>query len=361
MKHLLSLIALFFFTIIGLRAQTFDFVQGANIIFEDRFEQDPVGDLPARWNTNSGGEAVQLDGHDGKWFKIGGNMVVTPELKKRLPEDCTIEFDLVIESGACPVVFGMTPIADVSTGNVYYKKIYVVLQNEPGYPDVVFGKDVFDMGNKGSFDMAGYMGRELHVSISINKTRFRVYLDETKVVDLPKVMLPEYRTNFFIAGGELCNKDQGIYFSNVRIAAGEADARRLLIKQLLEQGSVVTTDITFTQQSLENAPVFTPESIPFLDTLGQAMMNDPSLNIQINGMETFPMSEQGGSMDNQGLEATAKAKVEEIKTYITNKFNVGVDRILIGMTNKIKTKLDQVKSSKAGSKVRGFLTEIIKL
>lgn len=361
MKKVILLLFVSYFPFLEIQAQPPGFVQGANIIFEDRFEQDPVGDLPARWNTNSGGEVVELDGHDGKWFKVSGGTVVTPELKKRLPEDCTIEFDMVMEPGACPAVFGMTPVANVSGNNVYYKKIYVALMHESGYPDASFGKDVFDLGNKSGFDMSGYLGRELHVSISINKTRFRVWLDETKVVDLPKVMLPEYRTNFFVAGGEMCSKEPGLYITNVRIAAGEADARRLLIKQLLEQGSVVTTDISFTQQSLDNTPVFTPESIPFLDTLGQAMMEDPSLNIQINGMETFPMSEQGGSMDNQGLEATAKAKVEEIKSYITNKFNVGVDRILIGMTNKIKTKLDQVKSSKAGSKVRGFLTEIIKL
>lgn len=360
MKKLFSFV-LSLFAFAAIYAQPSDFVQGANVIFEDRFEQDPVGDLPARWNTNAGGEVVQLDGHDGKWFKIEGGTVVTPELKKRLPEDCTIEFDMVIEPDACPAVFGMTPIANVSGNNVYYKKIYVALMHEAGYPDAGFGKDVFDLGHKSGFDLSGYLGREMHVSISINKTRFRVWLDETKIVDLPKVMLPEYRTNFFVAGGEMCSKTPGIYFTNVRIAAGEADARRMLIKRLLEEGSVVTADINFAPPAQDNTPVFTPESIPFLDTLGQAMVQDPSLNIQINGAETFPMSEQNSGTGSANLEAAAKAKVDKIKTYLIDKFNLGVDRVFTGASKKVKSKLEEVKNSKTGSKVRGFLTEIIKL
>lgn len=360
MKKLLSFLPLLLLSLTSLHAQVFDFVQGGNVIFEDRFQQDPVGDLPARWNTNTGGSVVELDGHDGKWFRLAGGMVVVPELKKKLPEDCTIEFDLVIDPGACPVIFGMTPIANPVGNNIYYKKIFVILQHEAGYPDVVFGKDVNDLGNKGGFDMSGYIGRELHVSISVNKTRFRVWLDETKVVDLPKVLTPEYRNNFFVGGGEMCGKEEGIYISNIRIAAGEADARRLLIKQLLEQGSVVTSDINFAPQAQENAPVFTPETIPFLDTLGQAMVSDPNLNIQINGMETFPMSEQGGA-PSSNLESAAKAKVDKIKNYLVEKFNLGVDRVFTGASKKVKSKLEEVRNSKAGAKVRGFLTEIIKL
>ncbi len=79
--------------------------------------------------------------------------------------------------------------------------------------------------------MDGYIDRILHVSISINKTRFRVYLDETKVIDMPKLLIPEYRNNFYVAGGiSIPAPREGVYISNIRIAGGEADARRLLDK-----------------------------------------------------------------------------------------------------------------------------------
>lgn len=345
-------------------AQTFDFIPGGTVIFEDRFEQDPVGDLPARWSTSSGGEVVVLDGFDGKWFRIKGNMAVNPELKKKLPEDCTIEFDLVIKKESCPVLLGLTPISDVSAGNIYYKKIFVAVQHMTGYPDIVFGKDVQDLGSTSQFSVAGSIDRVMRVSISVNKTRFRVYLDETKVVDLPKVMVPDYRNNFFIAGGELCNSPEGIYISNFRIAAGQADARRLLIKQLYEQGYVVTTDMNINPQT----NTVTQESIPLLDTLGQALVNDPTLNIQLNGMETAALVDPPGVNGSNPPDVQApvfseemvKMKVEKMKSYITQKFNVSVDRILIGMMSKAKAKVEQVKKSAMGSKLSGFLTEIIK-
>jgi OmpA-OmpF porin, OOP family len=335
-------------------AQSSDFIPGANIIFEDNFSRDPIGDFPAKWSTNSEGSVVELDGFNGKWLKIKGNVSVNPELKKKLPEDCTIEFDLVITKESCRALFGLTPISDVSAGNIYYKKIAVTLQNMVGYPDIVISKDVMDVGTKGDVKMDGYIGREMHVSIAINKTRFRVYIDETKIVDMPKLLVPEYRNNFFIAGGEsIPAPAEGIFISNVRIAAGEADARRLLIKQLYAEGSVVTNDIGFNPQTNE----MTQQSYPVLETIGQEMVANPDLNIQLNGMEQNNMM-QGSSPVNNEL---VQQKVEKMKAYLINKFHLKVDRIVTGINTKLKAKADAAQASKTGQKVKGFITEIVKL
>ncbi|THU36090.1 hypothetical protein FAM09_22150 [Niastella caeni] len=342
----------------SLFAQSSDFIPGGNVIFEDNFSKDPVGDFPARWSTSSEGSVVELDGFPGKWLKVNGNVAVNPELKKKLPEDCTIEFDLVVKKESCRVHFGITPISDVASGNVHYKNISVTLQNMVGYPDIVINKDVQDISSKRDFSMEGYIDRILHVSIAINKTRFRVYLDETKVVDMPKLLIPEYRNNFFVAGGtSIPAPPDGIYISNIRIAAGEADARRLLIKQLFEQGSVVTNDISFNPQTNE----MTQQSLPLLDTLGQALVADPNLNIQINGMEQAPVMTQGTTSTGAINEEMVKQKVEKMKAYLVEKFHLKVDRIVTGISNKIKTKTDAMQNTKTGQKIKGFLTEIVKL
>ncbi len=351
-------------------AQTSDFIPGGNTIFEDNFSRDPVGDFPARWSTSSDGAVVELDGFPGKWLKINGNVAVNPELKKKLPEDCTIEFDLVVKKESCRVNFGITPISDVSAGNINYKQMAVTLQNMTGYPGLVVTKDVQDLSSKSDFNMDGYIDRILHVSISINKTRFRVYLDETKVVDMPKLITPEYRNNFFVAGGiSIPAPPEGIFISNVRIAAGEADARRLLIKQLYEQGSVVTNDISFNPQTND----MTQQSLPVLDNLGQAMAQDPNLNIQINGTESMPAmaqptvensstaSTEGAPAESAPAEELVKQKVEKMKAYLIQKFHVKKDRIVTGVNNKIKAKADTLLNSKTGSTVKGFLTQIVKL
>ncbi|MFN8252008.1 MAG: hypothetical protein U0V75_09020 [Ferruginibacter sp.] len=355
MKKILFLLT----AVLGLqfaRAQSADFVPGTSLIFEDRFDADPVGDLPAKWSTSGDGEVVTLDRLPGKWFKITQPTAVSPELTEALPENCTIEFDLYLKNttGIAPqIMFGLTTLSDVSAGDVYRQHIWTVLRRYNDNSVIDFGKTIQDIGSK-SFKLTGYVGRKLHVSIAINKTRYRVYLDKQKVVDLPKLLTPEYRNNFFIAcSAVIPAPEEGAYFSNVRIAGADADARSLLIKQLFEQGSVATNDISFNNQTND----VTPESLPVLDTLGQAMAADPNLNIQINGTEQFMEGNNGSPAFN---ESAIKAKVDKMKNYLVEKFNLGADRIVARATDKIKTKITSFKNSKQGQKINGFITEIIK-
>jgi OOP family OmpA-OmpF porin len=321
---------------------------------------DATGDLPSKWSTSGDGELVTLDRLPGKWFRITQPTAVSPELAEALPENCTIEFDLFLKNttGVAPqVMFGLTTLSDVSAGDVYRKHIWVVLRryNEGGV--VEYGKTIQDLGSK-DFSLSGYVGRKLHVSIAINKTRFRVYLDKQKVVDLPKLLTTEYRNNFFIASSTVIpSPEEGVYFSNIRIASGETDARSLLIRQLFDQGSVVTNAINFNTQTNE----MTQASFPVLDTLGQALVADPSLNIQINGTEQYMPGAIQTSNSSAVSGEKVKAKIDKIKTYLVEKFNVGIDRIVTGTSNKIKNKTTTLKNGKAGAKIKGFLTEIVKL
>ena len=356
MKKLLLLLTCFIFVKLS-TAQDFDFTPGASVIFEDKFDADPVGDLPAKWSTSGDGQVVTLDRLQGKWFKITQPTAVSPELTEALPENCTIEFDLFLKntSGIAPqIMFGLTTLSDVSAGDVYRQHIWTVLR---GYNDnsvVNYGKTIQDLGSK-NFKLTGYVGRKLHISIAINKTRYRVYLDKQKIVDLPKLLTAEYRNNFFIASAAVIpSPEEGVYFSNVRIAGADVDARSLLIKQLMEQGSVVTDNISFNTQTNE----VTPQSYPTLDTLGQAMVTDPSLNIQLNGTEQTPGVSGGSPVFN---EDAVKAKVDKLKAYLVQKFNLNVDRIVTKASEKVKTKMAAVKNSKQGQKINGFITEIIKL
>jgi|GEM_PF-2483989 len=362
MKKVFAVIVIMSFTLLRSSAQNFDFVPGYQVIFEDRFELDPVGDLPARWSTSGDGEVVELSKPKGKWFKFNSPAAVNPELDAPLPENCTIEFDLLLKrvSGVAPIVmFGLTTLSDVSSADVYRNNIFVKIMgyNEGANAEIVYGKNIQDMGSRKNFPVASYIDRPLRVSLAINGPRFRVYFAKQKIVDLPKLLTPEWLGNFFVASPDVIPApEEGVYISNIRIASGDADARSLLIKQLLEQGSVVTNDIGFNQQTNE----VIPESIPFLDTLGQALVSDPGLNIQINGAEIFTMPGNNPAAAESG-EEIVKAKVEKIKSYLIEKFNLKVDRVVTGVIGEVKNKLEKVKSSKTGEKVKGFLTEIVKL
>jgi hypothetical protein len=326
-----------------------DFVPGANVIFQDDFSRDPVGDFPAKWNTSGEGQIVEIDDTPGKWLKISQPSAVSPALKKSLPENCTIEFDLYLKpaTGVAPhIMFGLTSLSNVSTGDVYRKRISVKLERYNKAGNIVYGKNVQKLGEK-KFALEGFIERVLHVSISINKTRLRVYLDGEKVVDLPKLMTPEYRKNFFVASSVvLPDPEESVYISNVVIAEGTADARSLLIKQLLEEGSVVTGDIQFTDgNEISN------QSFSLVDQLGNALQQDPNLDIQIN---------MGNASTGQGIinKEALKLKADKIKAYLVDNFKIKKDRIV----TDAKLKIDKISAkNKTAGKISGFLTEIIKL
>ncbi|WP_439152207.1 hypothetical protein [Winogradskyella sp.] len=76
----------------------YDFVPGDKLIFYDDYKNDFIGDFPGKWNTNGSGEVVTLNKVDGRWFefKQGYNTYVIPNLPRELPENYTIEFDLIV-------------------------------------------------------------------------------------------------------------------------------------------------------------------------------------------------------------------------------------------------------------------------
>lgn len=362
-RYLLALVVSLFTTIMA-SAQT-DFVPGYNVIFEDRFELDPTGDLPAKWNTSGSGEVIMIDNE--KWLKVSQPSAVSPRLKKSLPEHCTIEFDIYLKptTGVAPhILFGMTSLSSVSAGDVYRKFLGVKLEGYNERGEVVARKNIQEFMTK-KFPLEGYVERALHVSIAINGPRFRVYLDDQKVVDLPQVMTPEYRKNFFFASSVvLPEPEESIYISNVRIASGDADARSLLIKQLMEQGSVMTSDI-----QLNSTNQLTPEAQQVADQLGQTLQQNPDMNIQISSVEEVPATQAEGYMpgdipveveDGTKLinKTALKAKADKIKSYIVNKFKVKMDRIVTDAKMKVT---DASAKNKTVGKAKQLLTEIVKL
>ena len=74
----------------------FDFVPGEKVaIFED-FSQDAIGDFPAKWNTNASGEIVTIANRPGRWLKLTGGGVFVPQFPTNLPDNFTLEYDMLV-------------------------------------------------------------------------------------------------------------------------------------------------------------------------------------------------------------------------------------------------------------------------
>ncbi|MBS1661460.1 MAG: hypothetical protein JST68_10465, partial [Bacteroidetes bacterium] len=180
-----------------------DFTPGATPLFDDDFAQDALQDFPAKWNTNGSGKLVSIDGLPGKWLDIAHNSVANPVLNKVLPENCTISFDLFLQSQGDmmtpSIQFGLTPVSDILKEDIFYKDRFYVGINRYHENDghtLEYGlKD--PIGNKNDFPLPSYTNKILHIDMAINKTRIRVYADRNKLIDLPRALTPAMHNNFY--------------------------------------------------------------------------------------------------------------------------------------------------------------------
>jgi outer membrane protein OmpA-like peptidoglycan-associated protein len=157
----------------------------------------------------------------------------------------------------------------------------------------------------------------LHVAIAINKTRIRIYLDDKKLIDLPQALTVEMRNNFFLNNNYIIPASElGMLVSNIRIASAGVDARSLLIKQLMEEGKAVTSDILFDV----NSDVIKKESFAIINQFGEALQNNTTLKIKIIG-HTDSDGEVAANL------TLSQKRAAAVKLYITENYAVAGNRI----------------------------------
>ena len=201
----------------------FDFVPGSRTIFFDDFLKYPAGDFPSGWNTNGSGEIVTLRGKGGKWLKVPDNTSVFPEIKGALPQDFTIEFDLLYpDSGQRPpVTFGFSEVLNPAKNSLQHKGIFYFIippsvKQFVGYSTSLYsGRETTT-----EWPVDRQANKNIRTGIAVNGTRVRLYMDGEKIFDLPKGFdRNSYRNNFHFRAAPLIPKPtDGFYISNLRIA-----------------------------------------------------------------------------------------------------------------------------------------------
>ncbi len=227
----------------------FDFLPGEKVVALEDFTQDAVGDFPVKWNTNASGEIVTVTGKPGRWLKLAGTGFYLPEFVTALPDDFTLEFDVLT-----PPTFKGYPLNAVITdspssaaANWYAATNSLILRLEPGTGDA--GNSETQVRQDGtsaaqtSKPAAQFTktANPVHVSLWRQRQRMRVYLNEEKVWDLPRAFLATTKLNTLVFGLRVDDPTGEYYVGNLRLAVGAPDTRN----KIMTEGKWVSHGILF--------------------------------------------------------------------------------------------------------------------
>jgi outer membrane protein OmpA-like peptidoglycan-associated protein len=161
--------------------------------------------------------------------------------------------------------------------------------------------------------LKGKQNEKFHVSIAVNKQRFRYYVNEVKVLDLPKVMpAVGYNAIVFRMWGWDDDLPVDALISNFRYAEGVTDVR----SKLLTEGKLVTRGILFDV----NADKIKPESYGTIKEIAQVLKDNAGVRVKIVGHT----DSDGSAASNLDL---SKRRAMAVKNIMSSEFGIDASRM----------------------------------
>lgn len=298
----------------------FDFIPGEKVIFFEDFSQDNVGDFPALWNTNETAEVVTTNLYPGKWVKFVGEHAIWTDQLLKLPDNYTIEFDVIPIEGeeGGMAGYGFRLMKCINTGSYDHGAVpgkaafyyYCEYFGRSGYRTYV-NSDVDEGLDMSAYkdDEATYqkIDQKYHISVWVQKSRVRLYVNEMKIFDLPRAFPANSA-----AMDRIRFEEGAAMISNIRIAVGNPDMRN----KLMTEGKLVTYGIYFDV----NKDVVKPESYATMKEIAAILNEVPDVKVKITG-----------HTDSDGADAAnldlSKRRAASVKNELVKSFGVKADRL----------------------------------
>ncbi|WP_373513581.1 OmpA family protein, partial [Persicitalea sp.] len=144
------------------------------------------------------------------------------------------------------------------------------------------------------------------------KQRLRVYVDELKVFDLPRIFPTDIKLNAMRLHSQLSEDDDQMFLSNIRLAVGAPDTR----SKLITEGKFVTTGITFDVNSAN----IKSESYAVLKDIAETLQENASVKVKIIG-HTDSDGEEAANL------ALSKKRAESVKEKLASEFGIDKGRL----------------------------------
>ncbi len=298
----------------------FDFVPGEKVIFFEDFSQDKIGDFPSLWNTNGSGEVVTTNLFPGNWLRFSGREAIWTDGLLNLPENYTIEFDVVPIKGTSGAMAGydfrlMQSInaKAFDHGAVPGKagfKFNCEYFGRIGYSTYINGSEgegLWLSGTKEEKETYQKENQKYHISVWVQKSRIRVYQNESKLIDLPKAFPVSS-----VKMDRIRFEEGAAMVGNIRIAVGAPDMR----SKLITEGKLVSYGIYFDV----NKDVVKPESYGTLKEIAKVLSDNPEVKVKIVG-----------HTDSDGADAAnldlSKRRGASVKNELAKSFGIDAARL----------------------------------
>ncbi|WP_347924404.1 OmpA family protein [Pontimicrobium sp. SW4] len=300
----------------------YDFVPGDKQLFFDDFSQDFVGDFPSKWNTNASGEVVRVNSNE-NWFELksGYGVYFIPNVNE-LPEDYTIEFDLLSKglgkqtSSTARFHIILSDNNKFDNGTEHYAEVYIPLGQYGAFSlraNNYFNRTGGDINTDIRADIRDEVLNQPHIAISVTKNRYRLWINQVKYIDIPRFIQElnvlnhiKFHINNFADG------EERVFIRNLKVAEGGVDLRR----KLLSEGKISTNGILFDSGSAN----IQPQSLGIIRQISQVLMQDASIKLNIIGHTDA----DGGDEVNLKL---SKDRAEAVRNALINIYKISSNRL----------------------------------
>jgi len=212
--------------------------------------------------------------------------------KDYLPEVFTIEFDLYCGSDNF-VTYLFDRKKQKSESPTGYTNFNIK------YNQMEFGKSSSRLPDEKNLEKR----RWIHVSIAYTNGKLKAYLDETRLINIPRIDFDPKGLSFH---SYHCRNDNLYYVKNIRIAEGGVK----YYDRVMQDGKIIATGIRFDV----NKATLKPESMGVINEMVEMMLEYPDLKFSIEG-----------HTDSDGDDANnLKLSEDRAKTVMNTMVNLGI-------------------------------------
>jgi len=243
----------------------YDFVPGDRVIFEDNLQGEENGEFPSRWDLKEGVvEVAEFGGENVIMFR-GGAPTIVPYFKETredyLPDVFTVEFDLYCD--------------DLDFVIHLYDRKNQKSGSPTGYTGLSINNERMDFAASSSVHPDAKTlpkRRWMHVSIAYTNGKLKAYMDETRLINIPRIDFDPKGISFYTYHAR---NDRHYYVKNIRIAEGGVK----YYDRVMQDGKIIANGIRFDT----GKSTLKPESMGVINEIYDLMDKNPDLKFSVEG------------------------------------------------------------------------------